>query len=528
MPLWWHPLPAPTASEALWDRWARDPHGPLILPASDQLSSPFREAPSSLLHLRLPTLLELPLLRQLYGEVKAAHLAGTLALERGGVGAHASTSVHRWDRVRFNSGMEAALLRAAPSLAAFLQWCLGELADSLAPAVRGDPLFPPRKAMLARFPAPSSGYSAHFDNRGGDRDNGRCLTLLVYLNPPEAACNGGELAVWTPGSEDGAPPAMVIPAQGGTGILFDARAIAHEVRPVRSGPDRWAIAFWFNDAPTEPIVSRRMPRLTPTDVLLPIQAPPLPQDVVPFHQLDDDSVTGRVEVRTVPTAEPRVGVVSTVYRSGSDLDAWCAHHFELGMEHIVLIFDHLDDPLEAADAKRLASIHSPSRLTVWSGEQLMQEDWPRVPHVEVVVELKRHALGGSSSVAVSARQSLNASAALCAAKVGTLGTSLDWLLHLDADEQLYLEGAGRGGKSLHDRYAVANAAGLCAIRCLNHELLLPHKAGSSPGFKLNPRLAAAPTRRCRLAYACSAPGHGPVGPTSLFHWLLQWKVGGVG
>ena len=62
----------------------------------------------------------------------------------------------------------------------------------------------------------------------------------------------------------------------------------------------------------------------------------------------------------------------------------------------------------------------------------------------------------------------------------------DWLLHLDADELFCMEGAGRGGESLRDHYAVATAAGLHMIRYLNHELLLPHEPGSAPRFRLKP------------------------------------------
>jgi hypothetical protein len=187
-----------------------------------------------------------------------------------------------------------------------------------------------------------------------------------------------------------------------------------------------------------------------------------------------------------------VGLVSTVYRGGRDLDAWCEHHVSLGMEHIVLIFDHLDEPEEAADAARLSSSYPPSLLTIWSGPQLMEEDWPSIPGDPDVAELKSLARSGTSSAAVAARQTLNASAALQAAKAGALEErSLDWLLHLDLDEQFHLEGVGRGGDTLGAHFAAATAAGLELIRYLNHELLLPHQPGLPPRFKVNPRLAAA-------------------------------------
>ena len=211
-----------------------------------------------------------------------------------------------------------------------------------------------------------------------------------------------------------------------------------------------------------------------------------------FHELDEDSVQGTITVRPVGTPTPRAGLVSTVYRGGPQLDDWCQHHFSLGMQHIVLIFDHLKDPAEAADADRLASLYPPSRLTVWSGERLVEEDWPDVPGSPDVAELKRLARSGSASAAVAARQTMNASTALQAAKAGTLGgNELDWLLHLDLDELFYVEGTGRGGNTLGDHFGAASAAGFSLIRYLNHELLAPQQAGVPPRFKVNPRLAAA-------------------------------------
>jgi len=162
------------------------------------------------------------------------------------------------------------------------------------------------------------------------------------------------------------------------------------------------------------------------------------------------------------------------------------------MEQIVLIFDQLDEPTEAADADRMVAIYPPSRLTIWSGRRLMEDGWPDLPGSPDVAELKRLARAGSSSAAVAARQTLNASTALQAANRGALGgRPLDWLLHLDLDEWFYLEGAGRGGSTLSEHFAAASAAGFELIRYLNHELLPPHQPGFPARFKVNPRLAAA-------------------------------------
>ncbi|MGD8904509.1 MAG: 2OG-Fe(II) oxygenase, partial [Anaerolineae bacterium] len=443
-------------------------------------------------YLPLPRFLDDSLARQLYLEATAAYGDGVLGLKQGGVGSSDRISASRWDWTGFFSGTEPVLLQHAPTLAAFAQWCLDHLGELLADAVPGKEPFPPQKVMLARYPAPSGGYAAHLDNPGEPNDNGRTLTLVVYLNPPEKACAGGELAVWAPEAGEDDPAVELLAARGGSAILFDSRTIVHEVRPLRDGPARWALTFWFNDAPQQPILLPTLPKLTATDALLPIEAPPLPPDTVLFHELDEDSVQGAITVRPVGTPRPRAGLVSTVYRGGSQLDTWCKHHFSLGMEHIVLVFDHLKDPAEAADADRLASLYPPSQLTVWSGERLMEEDWPDVPNSPDVAELKRLARSGSASAAVAARQTMNASTALQAAKAGTLGgNALDWLLHLDLDELFYLEGAGRGGSTLGDHFGAASAAGFSLIRCLNHELLAPHQPGLPPRFKVNPRLAAA-------------------------------------
>ncbi len=500
-PLWWHPLPDPTPLERLWLEWQDAPGAPLSLPPNEQIARVFadgRALGGSGARLHLTSFFETSLARQLHREVTAAYSDGALALKQGGVGASNQLSVSRSDWIGFFSGTEPGLLQAAPTVAAFVQWCLAHLGEILAGAVPGKQPFPPQKAMLARYPAPSGGYAAHLDNPGEPKDNGRTLTLVVYLNPPERACAGGELAVWAPIVADGdpaaddTPPAKVLPARGGSAILFDSRTIVHQVRPLREGPARWALTFWFNDEPQQPSFSPPLPTLTTTDALLPVAAPPLPPDTVLFHNLDGDRAGGTISVYITGTVDSRAGLVSTVYRGGRDLDAWCEHHLSLGIEHIVLIFDHLDEPIEAADAARLSSIYPPSLLTVWSGPQLMEEGWPSVPDGPEVAELERLARSGSSSAAVAARQTLNASVALQAAKAGSLGErSLDWLIHLDLDEWFYLEGTGRGGDTLGTHFSAASAAGLELVRYLNHELLLPHQPGSVPRFKVNPRLAAA-------------------------------------
>jgi hypothetical protein len=118
--------------------------------------------------------------------------------------------------------------------------------------------------------------------------------------------------------------------------------------------------------------------------------------------------------------------------------------------------------------------------------------WPALPPFPQREQIFAWAAKGAASFAVASRQALNASAVLAAARTGELGGApLDWLLHLDADEWLHLEGDGRGGATLHDHFAAASAAGHVLLRYVNHELLLPWEQGAPLRFKVNPRLAAA-------------------------------------
>ncbi|MFN2167160.1 MAG: 2OG-Fe(II) oxygenase, partial [Anaerolineae bacterium] len=213
--LWWHPLPPPTPLEDLWQEWREAADAPFDLPPGDQIMRAFAGArtvmgagasagtPAAPGYLSLPRFLDDSLALQLYREATASHSDSVLALKQGGVGSSDRISASRWDWTGFFSGTEATLLQAAPTLSAFVQWCLDHLGELLADAVPGKEPFPPQKVMLARYPAPSGGYAAHLDNPGAPTDNGRTLTLVVYLNPPEEACAGGELAVWAPEAGEG-------------------------------------------------------------------------------------------------------------------------------------------------------------------------------------------------------------------------------------------------------------------------------------------------------------------------------------
>ncbi len=487
-PLWWSPLPAPAMEEDLW-RHAGDLGE--ALPPDELLAEAFSQDPGSPRWLSLPALVPAPLLRTAYGELDAAHLGGALGLERAGVGAGERISSRRSDSVLYLAGTESELLAAAPTFAAIAQWYLTHLGNRLERALpsRASGIFAPRKVMLARYPAPSAGYYPHLDNPGGEDDNGRTLTLVTYLNAPGEECAGGEIAVWSPGTATSAPPAAVLPASGGSAVLFDAREVAHRVLPVKEGPARWAMALWFSDSPQQDPASPPVPEPSLTSVLLPVMDPPLAAGRVLFHELGEDGAAGRISVRSADSSRPRVGIVATVYRGGAGLDAWCEHHLALGVDHLVLVFDRLEEPGEAADAERLAARHPPERLTVWSGSRLAAERWQTLS-LEARGDLERFARSGAACWAVAARQTLNAGVALEAARSGELGGApLDWLLHLDADELLLLEGAGRGGATLHEHFSAARDAGFRLLRYVNHELL--HRPGAAPRFKRNPHLAAA-------------------------------------
>lgn len=496
-PLWWHPLPALLPSEALWSRWQREPHTLLTPPTRGSLGHAFGGHAGASLYLQQPHMLPVSVVRQLYSEVVAAYRFGSLILERGGVGSAGATSVHRWDEISFLSGTEAELMGDAPTLAAFIQWCLGPWSEELSEVMPDRIVFSPQKVMLARYPAPCGGYAAHLDNPGGRLDNGRALTLVLYLNPPDKACQGGDLLIWPPGAGEGDEAVYVVSADGGSAILFDSRAVAHQVSPVREGHDRWALTFWFNDSPTRPPTLHPAPRLTPDDILVPVDEPPLAPGVVLFHELDEGRASGHISVLRSGPPWPSVGLVSTVFQGGARLDAWCHHHFSLGFEHIILVFDHLEDPQEAEDAARLASSYPPAQMSIWSGEQLLREGWSTVPRAREPDDLRRLACYEGASFAVAARQSLNASTALAAAREGTLaGAKLEWLLHLDLDEWFFLQGPGRGGATLGDHFSAAAAAGLLQLRYVNHELLLPLGPDAALRFKVNPLLAIARLGPC--------------------------------
>ncbi len=506
-PLWFSPLPPLSPLEELWLSCEKG----VTTPEQESLEEAF----AGPRWMEIENLLAPNFVRRLAQEVEAADGAGKLGLERAGTGESEQIGVQRHDSVRYLDGREPELIAVAPTLAIFIQWALQRLDTRLRGAGQ---IFPPQRAMLARYPAPSDGYSRHLDNP--QDANERALTLVVYLGTPEAPCRGGEIALWE--DVEAEEPSAELRARPGSAVLFDSRTVPHAVRPIEKGPDRWALTFWLSATLQSPLVARTRPRLGVSDALLRIPNPPLPAGTTLFHELGGRRATGSIVVRKQAQGRrPRAGIVCTVYRAGETLDAWCAHHLTLGFDHLILIFDHLDEPAEASVAARLETAHPESRLTIWSGPEALNRQL-RLPREMCDPDLEALARSGSSAWAVAARQSLNASAALLAAREGVFGGApLDWLVHLDADELFYCEGAGRGGGTPASHFAAAEHGGLDLLRYLNHELLGPPSGG--PRFKCNPNLAASKLGPHGWAELSDQLDLGPDAERPWFHGYLNGK-----
>ncbi len=481
-PLWWEPLPEPCALERAWETLEAS----VRIPDAEIRARAF--AADGAGRLVVPELLGSGWVETVHRGLETAWQEGRLALEQGGVGRDGRPSSRRSDFVTYLAGTEARWLEAVPELALLVQWGLARWVGRLGPEISpGRELVAPQRAMLARYPAPSGGYARHMDNPGGENDNGRTRTLVLYLNPPTMACRGGQLALWSPdaGGEEGA--AEICEPAGGTLAIFDSRRVPHRVMPLEPGPGRWALTFWLSSGgPPEPPLPR--PKLSADDVLRPLMSPTVsgrasvPRGKVLLH--DVGTPADRILVSTVPDSRPRAAVVSTVFRP-PEPERWCRHHLEQGFEHLLLIFDRGEDPEERAVIDTLRSSFPAERLTIWLGSEVAETRWPDVLADPRLAALEPRAREGASSHAVACRQCLNASAALAAFRAGEPGGGWDWLLHLDADELFHLQGSGQGGRDVAEHFAAVAAAGYERVRYLNHERL----PGEDRCFKLNPRLA---------------------------------------
>ena len=128
------------------------------------------------------------------------------------------------------------------------------------------PLLVPRIAQVAVYDgaddrAPNKGYGAHRDNAFVDTasvtENHRALTAILYLDGRPPGASGGELRCHVgahPDDRTGATAtgAVDVVPKPGTLVVFDSRALLHEVRPV-VGWTRVALTVWLLRRPKDPI-----------------------------------------------------------------------------------------------------------------------------------------------------------------------------------------------------------------------------------------------------------------------------------
>ncbi|MFN3843289.1 MAG: 2OG-Fe(II) oxygenase [Rehaibacterium terrae] len=98
------------------------------------------------------------------------------------------------------------------------------------------------EAHYALYP-PGARYTRHLD-RFRD-DDGRTLSLVLYLNSDWRPGDGGELRLFLPEGERDLPPRF------GHAVLFLSDRIEHEVLVTRT--PRYSIAGWFRRRPLDPL-----------------------------------------------------------------------------------------------------------------------------------------------------------------------------------------------------------------------------------------------------------------------------------
>jgi len=93
-------------------------------------------------------------------------------------------------------------------------------------------------AMLAQYPGEGSRFARHIDNTTQD---GRRVTLLIYLNPGWTREQGGALRLTPPESAE----AIDVFPESGRLAMFYSSKMPHEVMPTFG--DRHAITLWYYD-----------------------------------------------------------------------------------------------------------------------------------------------------------------------------------------------------------------------------------------------------------------------------------------
>ena len=94
-------------------------------------------------------------------------------------------------------------------------------------------------AMLANYPGEGSRFARHVDNTTQD---GRRVTMLVYLNPGWTTDKGGALRLTPPNTST----AVDVFPECGRLAIFNSAIMPHEVMPTWG--DRHAITIWYYDA----------------------------------------------------------------------------------------------------------------------------------------------------------------------------------------------------------------------------------------------------------------------------------------
>jgi hypothetical protein len=478
--MWWDSLPRKSPLDKLWEKVVVPDQWIAATNSADLLVPPDEPA-----FQRWDEFLDPRFLATVQREIEFLEKKGLLDLESEGVGSGNELTADRNDSVCYLTGCEIDLMRHAPRFCILIQWLLGELPGQLSQLKGFSPLASPDKAMLACYRSPSGGFARHLDNPGDPEDNGRSVSVVLYLG--EKNCKGGELAAWLQGRDSTGPPDLVLEPQPGSAVVFDSREIPHEVRPLKKGPDRWAVVLWMRDA--EPQLDQVVPTPELSDLLVRVPELPLPAGRILFREFQEDGGPIRISVKTAVEQHSRAAVVCTIRDARNSFEGWCKHHFEIGFHHLIVVFDRPDSPDDSELIKHLRALWSPAQLTLWTGPEVAEQRWPELDELPSLARLTSCASGDSSS-AVAARQALNASAALRSVRRGELGESaIDWLVHLDHDELFSLQGQAAGGSSLEKHFGAATQAGLHRIRYLNCELLDPITPTDSPRFKVNPSLA---------------------------------------
>ena len=470
-PLWWHPLPGLSPLEVIWHELDGGLHldrGSLQRDwvwLSDAVSVGFTG--------------------QVHAELIKAFGEDLLPLANAGVGNMGENRDIRGDQVAYLSGLETNLLERLPRLAVLIQWLRHRGAEELGIEALAAA---PQNAMLARYPAPSQGYRPHLDNAGGDHENGRLFTLVVYLNDPGQPCEGGDLAIWPQGCTTDTEPENRIKPSGGGAVFFDARTVAHGVLPLKPGPARWALTLWFNRHGVVPAgAAFPLPELTASEAVLPVTQPPLKDRTILVHRLDAGGRDLGLQVWRKPDHSVTAGIVATVYRAHALLPGWCRYHLDLGFHHLYLVFDQSGEAEEQRLLNEIGRLFPRQQVTRIEGRRWRDDRWPWARPDEA---LRNHATRGGDLAAVCARQTLNATSVLGQIQAGAL-PEVQWLLHLDADERFHLAGDHRGGRELGKHFAALQAAGFNGATYLNHEVLAAQSPGTGRQYKINPLLAQA-------------------------------------